>query len=271
MNPFWPEINTLEDAKKASHTAAGYCFFIAVVTAVVAYVQTHHIAKLIEGVDSYAYVDAAIFVVIGFFLLRCSRMAALAGLVVYFIEQAVMIQTNGFRFNVMQIIIALGFISAVRATFDYHTMKAARDKAEQQPPVNIWGVPTAPPPPAMEKPEKKSRFFRQVLLLFLALAIFTAAAFIAMKNISAAKAAGGHRFLKTAADHKMPHQFQAAAQKVMSKVEAPAVSGPKKSFKLKDGRTVSGVVTYEDKDYLTLETSSGQVIVIKQDLESPSA
>ncbi len=270
-NPFWPEINTLEDAKKASHTAAGYCFFIAIVTSVVAYLQTHHGLKLLEGVDESAYVDAAIFTVIGFFLLRCSRLAAVAGLVLYFVEQAVMIQTQGYRFSILPVIIALGFISGVRATFDYHTMKAAREKADREPKLNAMGIPIAPPPaPEVKKPSKTAVIIKQVFLGAAALGIFAAAGTIAMKNISQAKASAGHRSPRTAAVHKAPNQVQAAAQKVMAKVETAAVSGPKRSFKFKDGRTVSGVVSYEDKDYLTVETSGGQVIVIKQDLETAS-
>lgn len=69
----WPGIEDIEDAKKLNRNGAGIAFFIAAVTAIVAYLQASGRINLFAGLGREAYVDAGLFVAIGLGLLTGSN------------------------------------------------------------------------------------------------------------------------------------------------------------------------------------------------------
>lgn len=257
---FWPDIQTRNDAKNLSQRASVFAFFIAVVTAGAVYLQTHHKIELMAELDSASYIDAAAFAVIGFFLLKCSRLAAVSGLVLYALDQAILIQQTGYRFSILPILIFFGFVSAVRATFDYHAMKSGQGEDSKAPVADTSGASAqsaAPPAPAT-KP-----WVRQLLLAVLALAIFAAAGWIAYHNLQAVS-----KNARNTAPHKTASALPDMIGKVSRAAQSEPVKGAKKSFRLRDGSTVTGVVTYEDEVYATVETLTGPVTVIMEDVKS---
>lgn len=257
---FWPDIQTRDDAKNLSRRASVFAFFIAAVTAGAVYLQTHHKIELIADLDSASYIDAAAFAVIGFFLLKCSRLAAVSGLVLYSLDQAIMIQQTGYRFSLLPLLIFFGFVSAVRATFDYHAMKSAQGKDSNVPAAGNSG--TALESSARPAPKINPRV-RQILLAVLALAIFTAAGWIAYHNLKAVS-----KKSRNTLPHKAASTLPDVIEKVSRAAQAEPVKGSKKSFRLRDGSTVTGVVTYEDDVYASVETLTGPVTVIMEDVIS---
>lgn len=265
-NFFWPDLHDLETAKKYSSRAAGFAFFVAVVTAAVAFAQTQLKLDIIAVIDAYSYIDAALFAVIGIFLLRCSRTAAVAGLLLYLGDQWLMAKMMGagYRVSVLAVLITFGFVSAVRATFAYHRMRAERKKADEAPVLDVLGVPR--PRAEAEAPEaaaKKSRPGKvlQILLFLLAGLLFAAAAFHFVRGLNGSP--------RPESRIQAPHSAPPSLPRIMpAQADEEPVSGPKKTFRMKDGSTVTGTVTYEDEDYATVITFSGPVTVIKEDVQS---
>lgn len=255
MGMFWPSIQTEEDAKKASKQAAYLCFFVGIVTAVVAFLHINKTLDLFPGMDASAYIDAAAFIVIGIFLLRYSRIAALVGLGLYILEQVVMIQEHGFHFNITAIVIMLGLLSAVRATFAYHDMKAGKQ--------SVGGITDA----GMKKMEKAAKvIFVIAILAGLSLGAVWTYSQYQKKN---AEMRVFQRSASPLPNFKLPQIKIPNFEKKPAGAALPVktLSGPAQTFRLRDGRTISGAVVYEDETYYTVDTLTGQEIVIKQDIE----
>jgi|GEM_PF-6964132 len=121
-NPFWPEVKDLESAKSACRTAAGTAFFIAGITAVVAGIAVAG-TTVIPGIDGWAFADVALFVVLGIFLRRFSRTAAVIALALFMLERvSMMIQGTSPASLPFGIILTLLFITGVRGAFAYHRL-----------------------------------------------------------------------------------------------------------------------------------------------------
>lgn len=260
---FWPDIQTRTDAKNLSQRASVFAFFIAAVTAGAVYLQTHHKIQLMPDLDAASYIDAAAFAVIGFFLLKCSRLAAVSGLVLYSLDQAILIQQNGYRFSILPLLIFFGFVSAVRATFDYHAMKSGESKDLNAPVADTSGA--SAQSAARQAPKMNSRV-RQILLAVLALGVFAAAGWVAYHNLQAVS-----KNPRNTAPHKTASALPDVIEKVSRAAQSEPVKGARKSFRLRDGSTVTGVVTYEDDVYATVETLTGPVTVIMEDVKSADA
>ncbi|MDP9268517.1 MAG: hypothetical protein M3P27_09380 [Acidobacteriota bacterium] len=126
-NPFWPEVTDLESAKKACRTAAGAAFFIAGLTAIVAGIALAG-TTVIPGISGWALVDAAIFLVLGIFLRRFSRTAAVIALVLFILERiSMMTQDTSPASLPLGIFLTLMFITGVRGAFAYRRLSAATD------------------------------------------------------------------------------------------------------------------------------------------------
>src|SRR5688572_23789447 len=97
MKFFWPDISSVHDAHKACSGASGVSFFIALVTGGVVAAQTLGKIDGLPELGKWAYIDVALFIIIGVGLLFHSRVAAVAGLLLYFIERAFIIYTTGFQ------------------------------------------------------------------------------------------------------------------------------------------------------------------------------
>ncbi len=249
-NPFWPSVDTMDEAKKACHTAGGFSFFVAIVTAVVVYLQTSGKINIVQGFSSWAYIDAGLFFLIGLGLMWCSRIAAVIGLILFVAERIFMIQQTGMSANlIMPIIITLGFIGGVRGSFSYHVFRKL-EKEEGR-------IDEAAAAPAEETAPKNK--FRKILfitglsLLGVAGLIFAAAYFLLPRSSSPG-----------AASYSSSGPASTGADAIPGE---PVASGEEMVFRLKTGETVKGRVVREDETYYTVETfGGGQQYVIKEDI-----
>jgi hypothetical protein len=78
-------------------------------------------------VNGWAFVDAALFGVIAWGIYWMSRVAAIAGLGLYILEQVASVATTDSKhgFGAITIIIILAFVNSVRGTFAYHRLRKA--------------------------------------------------------------------------------------------------------------------------------------------------
>jgi len=124
-NPLWPDVNDLESATRACRTAAGAAFFIAGVTALVAAIALAG-TTIVPGINGWAFVDAAIFLVLGIFLRRFSRAAAIVALALFIIERInMMLQSTSPASLPLGLILTVLFVAGVRGAFAHHKLNAA--------------------------------------------------------------------------------------------------------------------------------------------------
>ncbi len=116
-NPIWPKIDSLEVAKVVARNTSEVTFLIAGITATFAIFG-------IFNTDKLALVDAGIYFLIGIFIRKMSRVAALVGLIIFVITKVIVaIKFFPFIFSpVFLIIFILAFINGVRATFGHHKL-----------------------------------------------------------------------------------------------------------------------------------------------------
>lgn len=248
-NILWPEIDDLWSAKKACAQASSAAFIVGAVTSVVTYMQlkgTGWTSGLVEG----SFIDSAIFFTASFFIYRCSRIASVAGFVIYTAGQAILFaQTQKPSFAA--ILFVLFFIGGIRGAFAYHEMKKGLSREEIQAALQAQREESAP------APSLKKRITVWIILILLAGVGF----FLYQKHQSAVSPKGLVR----------PPSPAKVNSKKTDHLALP-VSKPlpgERVFKLKDGRTISGRVTADDPVYYTVETSGGrQEIIIKEDLAS---
>jgi hypothetical protein len=121
QNGIWPIITDAASAKFAAKQGMGAAFFCAGSTLLFVFLARQGMA-LIQGIDESALVDAGVFAVLGFLILRMSRVAAVAALVLYIIERIVLwtrVSSIGGASIPMMLVIVLCFVSSVRGTFAY--------------------------------------------------------------------------------------------------------------------------------------------------------
>lgn len=125
-NRLWPNVDTLENAKKAAHEAAGVAIFIAAVNAIVAVLILFEV-KLLNG-DWWAFLISGVLAAcIAWRMWKLSRAWAIVGLVWWLSEIAFTVY-SGLRDSKypqgahMKIILLVGFIHGVRGTFAYHRL-----------------------------------------------------------------------------------------------------------------------------------------------------
>ena len=121
-NSFWPKIYDVQSARKAAKQGMGACFFVAGVTALVAFYSRMGF-QLFPDINASAFLDAGVFAILGIGIYRMSRVAAVAALVLYLIEQVwVMSKVHtiiGFPFP-MILIMVVCFAAGIRGTFAFH-------------------------------------------------------------------------------------------------------------------------------------------------------
>lgn len=253
QNWLWPAIDDLEDAKKAAHLGAGCAFFVAVVTGIVTVLSVRGM-KLFPGLDASGFLDAGLFLLIGIFIYRYSRIAAVAGLLLYVGEQIMMIKMNGFRFSLIPVFFTLHFIAGVRGTFDYHHLKKIEMKE-----VPLSAPPQIFPQAPAEVPKTKKKWALLAVVVLGAVAALLAYGYY-YRHFRPLQFSGAPGSAQT---QEVPSSGLAAPA---AEAETQLVPG-ERSFKMKDGKTITGRVLMEDDVYYTVETSGGrQEIVIKEDL-----
>jgi len=251
MKFLWPPIETMAEADKVARDGAGVSFFVAVVTALIAYLQMNGMIDAFPHMDKSAYVDAVIFMGIGCLLLRCSRIAAVAGLLLYTFEQVMIaLNTGVHHMSFVAIVIVFSYVNSVRATFRYQALKKTYSIREVSIPVT--SSENFLPDPVRNKRAK----------LFYAAGLAAAGAVILCGIVYFAQ---GSTRTKPVVEPSYI-EIENVSLPWSRKEGAPAAAETKASFKLKDGRTVNGKIKYEDEVYYTLETMTGEEIVIKEDI-----
>jgi hypothetical protein len=140
-NNFWlPEIHDLASAQSAAHQGVWVCVLIIVVSWIFSVVfatanMTPNYQPLILASIAYGF--------IGMMIYRMSRLAAIAGLVLYLIDRiAVIAQTGGGTGNVsMMVLFIFAFANSIRGTFAYHRMKHDRQMELSQSEVELVEYP----------------------------------------------------------------------------------------------------------------------------------
>lgn len=107
---FWPNLSSEPNSQSACETASYACFFIAGLTTLFAL-----------ATSKLGLIDAALFLIIGFGLRKMWRTAALAGFILYLIEQGLVLAQGQFP-GVLTILIAVILLNGVRASFAYQRM-----------------------------------------------------------------------------------------------------------------------------------------------------
>lgn len=130
-NFFWPDVSSIESAKKAAAYGAGAAGLVALMTAAFATMALMSRSTVIGFIDAWAYLDAMIFAIIAFGIYKESRVAAVFGLIVFLAEKAHQIHvTEKFDGAVMAVFIVVFFISSVRGTFALHKLRSSADDAK---------------------------------------------------------------------------------------------------------------------------------------------
>lgn len=253
-NVFWPDITDLADAKKVAKSGAAAAFFVSLITFIVTFGETQGMFKLF-GVGPEAYIDAGLFLIIGIGILFMSRIAAIAGLGLYGFEQVVMLQSGKSGMSILAIYFILCFINAIRACFDYHTMKKqGLGEAEAAPtgPVSILtGQPIPGAMPAAEaEPEKKKFPVRTVIRII--------GGIILVAAILGAAGAFFH-FSKNGAFSKTTISSPNSISEDMKGA---------KTFHMKSGETIRGHVTVEDPDLYIVKVNGKDEVLARADIES---
>jgi hypothetical protein len=122
QNGIWPTITDAVSARFAAKQGMGAALFCSGTTLVFVYLARQGVA-MVQGLNQTALVDAAVFAFLGFAMLRMSRVAAVAALVLFIIERFAMWRSVGgvgVASIPMMAVILLCFISGVRGTFAYH-------------------------------------------------------------------------------------------------------------------------------------------------------
>jgi hypothetical protein len=125
QNGLWPVITDVASAKFAAKQGMGAAFFCAGSTVLFVFLARQGMS-LIQGIDQTALLDAAVFAALGILILRMSRVAAVAALVLYIVERIalwVKLSSIGAASIPMMIVIMLCFVSSIRGTFAYQRYK----------------------------------------------------------------------------------------------------------------------------------------------------
>ena len=119
-NWLWPDITDLESAAAAGREGAAVAFVVAGITAVFAVLSYFHVANVLSP---WALIDAGVMAILGFFIRRMSRAAAVIALVWFIAARIQGAITHGLVGNiVLGIILLTGFVSGVRGTIAYHRL-----------------------------------------------------------------------------------------------------------------------------------------------------
>lgn len=122
---FWPTTFDRETAKKTSRQGFWAAVFVSLFTGVMAWSQPSVFSRV-------TLFDAFLFAMIAFGIYRMSRTAAVAGLVLYILEQASAWMEHGFKNPVIAILLVFCFINGIRGTFAYHELAKKKDFSKEK-------------------------------------------------------------------------------------------------------------------------------------------
>jgi len=131
----WPELSNPTDAEKAVKAAAYVAFFVAAVTGLLSLLSLLSVTQLLSG---WAILDGLLFGLIGVFILRGSRAAALLGLILYVIEVVAAIAVTGNPAGlVIGSIFTLVFINGVRGASSLKRLEGSADSPDSTLPEEV--------------------------------------------------------------------------------------------------------------------------------------
>jgi hypothetical protein len=254
-NIFWPETDDLWSAKKACIQGSSVALLIGIVTGVLAYMSLRG-TQLFPGVSGGSFIDSAIFLILSFFVYRCSRIAAISTLLLYLYGQALLFQQTH-RAPMSAILFGLLLIGGIRGAFAFHELKNGLSAEEVKATLKKRRGETTP----------QVSLTRRIVAWTVLIAL----------------ASGGYWWYRSATHRPAPHMIlRDSAQKTQGPDMTTAAgsgagnlrpsttpSSEKRVFRLKDGRAITGRVVTDDPVYYTVETSGGrQELVIKEDVAS---
>lgn len=125
----FPSVDSLEAAKQAAYQGRAAAILVAVITTAFILISIAFGGSLGAGmpqVDAWAFWDVGLFVAIAFGIHKLSRVAAVAGLLIYLAEQILMRAANP-SMSASGIAVAvcfvLAFVNGIRGTFAYHQLR----------------------------------------------------------------------------------------------------------------------------------------------------
>jgi hypothetical protein len=131
----FPPVTTLAEAKKTSRQGYWAALIVAGMTTALTIAAISTGGSVLDlPIDAWSFIDVGIFVAVAVGIYRHSRIAAVAGLVVYLLGQVYLWTTMGPQGGgwLVGILITLSFINGIRGTFAYHRLrpKATADSVE---------------------------------------------------------------------------------------------------------------------------------------------
>jgi hypothetical protein len=119
-NWLWPAITDLESATAAERDGAEAAFIVSGLTAIFA-LLAHF--DFVNVVSPWAWIDACVMAVLGFFIRRMSRTAAVMALAWFLAARVQGAMTRSVTSNVLLgLILIAPFVSGVRGAFAYHRL-----------------------------------------------------------------------------------------------------------------------------------------------------
>ena len=117
---WWPRLENADDARISVRIAGWFAILGGTVTAAAATWNLAGMTPALGGFDASAYVDAAAFLIVAFFVFRLSRTAAVMALALYLAERVAMIAQGESPSIPGSIIFTLFYVNGVRGAFAWH-------------------------------------------------------------------------------------------------------------------------------------------------------
>lgn len=137
---YWPDLSSATEAEKAVKTAAYVAFFVAGITAIGSLLTLFSVAQILPG---WSIVDAVVFAVLGVLIRRGSRVAAVLGLSLYFVEVVASVAATGNPAGlVVGVIFGAALLNGVRGA---NSLKRIKENATLHAPAAAHGGVTPPP------------------------------------------------------------------------------------------------------------------------------
>jgi hypothetical protein len=126
---FWPRVDTRDSASDACRNAAVAAFVVAVFTVFTLLFRV----LMSTGLDLWGLFDAGLFALLGWGLLRCSRVAAVATLLLYLAERVLVVAQAGVGATIIvALLIIVALVGGVRGAFAYQRHVEAKPVAAPQ-------------------------------------------------------------------------------------------------------------------------------------------
>jgi hypothetical protein len=133
-NNWWEAISSIDAAKKLASQGTWAAGFVSAVTLLLTVVGITFGAS-VEGLptfDAWSFIDVGIYVAIARYIYKMSRIAAVAGLILYTLDRIYLLVLTNLSGSAipMSIIVILMFVNAIRGTFAYHRLSNQENRSE---------------------------------------------------------------------------------------------------------------------------------------------